>query len=374
MKPGDLKVVHVVDTASRLAGGMFESVKGLARAMLIDGEQVSVIAGLDQWSDTDRATWAPVPLIEVPVAGFGDKILARSMIAALDATAPDLVHLHGVWGVGARATASWARRTGRPVVIAPRGMLDPWAWQRSRTKKRVSAWLWEDRLLRRARLFHALNVSEAEAIGAYSFGPPVSVIPNGVSLPETQADRAARDGKRTLLFVGRLHPKKGLAELIAAWALLPSAIRAEWRLAIAGWDEIGLLAALETQVRDLGLDDEISFVGQVFGADKDAAFRAAAAFILPSYSEGLPMTVLEAWSYGLPVLMTSACNLPKGFTAGAAFEIATDPATMAVAMADVLNDEARLADAGARGRALVETDHGWTAIGRATMAAYRGIV
>ncbi|MDB5676835.1 MAG: hypothetical protein JWM65_3817 [Sphingomonas bacterium] len=374
MKPGGLKVVHVVDTASRLAGGMFESVKGLARAMLFDGEQVSVIAGLDQWSDIDRATWAPVPLIDVPVAGFGDKILARSMIAALDAATPDLVHLHGIWGVGARATANWARRTGRPVVIAPRGMLDPWAWQRSRAKKRVSAWLWEDRLLRSARLFHALNVPEAEAITAYSFGPPVSVIPNGVSLPEMQGDRAARDGKRTLLFVGRLHPKKGLAELIAAWALLPPAIRAAWRLAIAGWDEIGLLAALETQVRALGLSDEIAFVGQVFGADKDAAFRAAAAFILPSYSEGLPMTVLEAWSYGLPVLMTPACNLPKGFTAGAAFEVATDPATMAAAMADVLNDEARLADAGARGRALVEADHGWTAIGRATMAAYRAIV
>jgi glycosyltransferase involved in cell wall biosynthesis len=374
VKPGSLKVVHVVDTASRLAGGMFESVKGLARAMLVDGEQVSVIAGLDQWSETDRATWAPLPLIEVPVAGFGDNILARAMIAALDVASADLVHLHGIWGVGARATASWARRTGRPVVISPRGMLDPWAWRRSRAKKRVSAWLWEDRLLRSARLFHALNVAEAEAIGAYAFGPPVSIIPNGVSLPETRADRAARDGKRTLLFVGRLHPKKGLAELIAAWGLLPPAIRAEWRLAIAGWDEIGLLAALEAQVRTLGLSDEVEFVGQVFGADKDAAFRAAAAFILPSYSEGLPMTVLEAWSYGLPVLMTPACNLPKGFTAGAAFEIATDPAAMATAMGAVLGDEVRLADAGGRGRVLVEADHGWTAIGRAMTTAYRALV
>jgi glycosyltransferase involved in cell wall biosynthesis len=369
-----VKIVHVVDTASRLAGGMFESVKGLARAMLVDGEQVSVIAGRDQWSQIDRATWAPVPLIEVSVAGFNDKILARSMIAALDAAAPDLVHLHGIWGVGARATANWARRTGRPVVIAPRGMLDPWAWQRSRTKKRVSAWLWENQLLRGAALFHALNVPEAEAIARYGFGPPVTVIPNGVSLPETVADRATRDGKLTLLFVGRLHPKKGLTEMIAAWALLPVTLRAQWRLAIAGWDEVGLFAALEAQVVALGLSHEIEFIGQIFGTDKDAAFRAAAAFILPSYSEGLPMTVLEAWSYGLPVLMTSACNLPKGFTAGAAFEIATDPSRMAAAMAAILDDEQGLADAGVRGRALVEADHGWMSIGRATIAAYRTIV
>ncbi|CAN5555230.1 glycosyltransferase [soil metagenome] len=366
-----MKIVHVADTASRLAGGMFESVKGLARAMLADGEQVSVIAGLDRWSATDRSTWAPVPLTEVPTSGFGDKILARSMIAALDAAAPDVVHLHGIWGVGARATASWARRSGTPVVIAPRGMLDPWAWQRSRLKKRVSAWLWEDRLLRDARLFHALNGPEAEAIAAFEFGPPVTVIPNGVTLPEHLSDRCARGGKRTLLFVGRLHPKKGLTELVTAWSLLPEPVRATWRLAIAGWDEVGLLAALEAQVAALGLGEEIAFVGQVFGADKDAAFRDAAAFILPSFSEGLPMTVLEAWSYGVPVLMTAACNLPKGFTAGAAFEVTTDPVGMAAAIGAVLNDDRRLADAGARGRALVEADHGWGAIGRAMTAAYR---
>jgi glycosyltransferase involved in cell wall biosynthesis len=366
-----VKIVHVVDTASRLAGGMFESVKGLARAMQADGEQVSVIAGLDQWSATDRSTWVPVPLTEVPTSGFGDKILARSMIAALDAVAPDVVHLHGIWGVGARATAQWARRSGKPVVIAPRGMLDPWAWQRSRLKKRVSAWLWEDRLLRGARLFHALNVPEAEAIAAFEFGPPVTVIPNGVSLPEHISDRRARSGKRTLLFVGRLHPKKGLKQLVTAWSLLPDTVRATWRLAIAGWDEVGLLAALEAQVETLGLNEEIAFVGQVFGAEKDATFRDAAAFILPSFSEGLPMTVLEAWSYGLPVLMTAACNLPKGLTAGAAFEITTDPAGMATAMGAVLNEEARLADAGARGRTLVEADHGWTAISRSMTTAYR---
>lgn len=367
-----MKVVHVLDTASRLAGGMFESVKGLARAMLADGEDVAVIAGLDPWSETDRATWAPVPLTEVPVAGFRNQILASAMREAIDSAAPDLVHLHGIWGVGARAAAGWQTRTGRPVVISPRGMLDPWAWQRSRMKKRVSGLLWENRLLRRAGLLHALNESEARSIEAFRFGPPVAVIPNGASLPPATAGHRA-PGKRSLLFVGRLHPKKGLDELIEAWSRLPAAIRGAWRLDIAGWDEIGLLATLEAKVNALGLTQEISFVGQVFGAEKEAAFLGASAFVLPSYSEGLPMTVLEAWSYGLPVLMTAECNLPKGFTAGAAFEIATDPATMAAAMARVLADEQGLAAAGSRGRELVEADHGWPAIARATTAAYRSI-
>jgi glycosyltransferase involved in cell wall biosynthesis len=369
-----VRIVHVVDTASRHAGGMFESVKGLARAMLVDGEQVSVIAGIDRWSDNDRETWAPVPLGEVPTARFADKILGRSMIAALDAAAPDLVHLHGIWGVAARATSAWVRRSGKPVVISPHGMIDPWAWNRSRTKKHISALIWEGRLLRSAALLHALNPDEAQAISDHRFGTPVRVIPNGVSLPEKLSDRLPEDGRRSLLFIGRLHPKKGLEEMIVAWGLVQPAVRAAWRLTIAGWDEIGLLGKLKSQTNALDLTGDISFIGPVFDAAKDEAFRAASAFILPSYSEGLPMTVLEAWSYGLPALMTDACNLPKGFREGAAFRITTDPASMAVAMDAVLLDETRLTAAGVRGRALAEKDHDWAAIGRAMTAAYREIV
>ncbi|MDB5583851.1 MAG: hypothetical protein JWR80_9027 [Bradyrhizobium sp.] len=369
-----MKIVHVIDTASRLAGGLSESLKGLALAMHASGEDVQVIAGRDNWSAADRPSWAPVTLIEVPSTGFRDKILGRAMIAALDAAAPDLVHVHGIWGLAARATATWARYSGRPYVISAHGMLDPWAWQRSRTKKRVSALLWEGRLLRHARLLHALSVPEAEMIAEYRFGPPLTVIPNGVSLPQSISDRKSRDGKRSLLFLGRLHPKKGLQELIDAWAYLPSTMRATWRLVIAGWDEIGLRSLLEVRAGALGLADEIEFVGQVFGSDKDTAFRDATAFILPSHSEGLPMTILEAWSYGLPVLMTAACNLPKGFATGAAVQITTSPAEMAATIGRLLGDEVALADAGSRGRALVEAEHDWPAISRKMIAAYREIV
>jgi glycosyltransferase involved in cell wall biosynthesis len=370
---GGPKIIHVVDTASRLAGGLFESVKGLTRAMVLEGGQVTVIAGLDQWSDADRATWAPVPLIEVPVARFADKVLARSMIAKLDAAAPDIVHLHGIWGVGARATAAWARRTRKPFVVSLHGMVDPWAWNRSRMKKQVSTLFWEGQLLRDAAMLHALNAAEATAISDHDFGAPVRVVPNGVSLPENLSLRPALDGRRSLLFIGRLHPKKGLKELIAAWAMVSPAVRDNWRLTIAGWDEIGLLAALQDQTRALGLRGDVEFLGPVFDDAKDAAFRAAGAFILPSYSEGLPMTVLEAWSYALPALISEACNLPNGFTEGAAFEIRTDPPSMAAAMEAVLLDEPRLVAAGGRGRILVEAEHDWKAISRSMMAAYRNI-
>ena len=138
-----------------------------------------------------------------------------------------------------------------------------------------------------------------------------------------------------MLFLGRIHPKKGVAELIRAWALLrrsdPS-LALGWRLIVAGWDDGGHLPGLRTLVAELGLVDHVLFIGSVFGADKEAWFRSAKAFILPSYSEGLPMAVLEAWSYELPVFMTGACNLPEGFEEGAAIEVSTDPNQLANAL------------------------------------------
>ena len=367
-----MKLVHVVDTSSRLAGGMFECVMGLARAARALGDNVSVIAGRDRWTDADLPSWEPLVVNTVPSTGLANGIMGRAMRVALDASAPDLVHLHGIWGVGARATAAWARRTGGPFVIAPRGMLDRWARDRSWIKKRVSQFVWQGWLLDNARFLHALNREEADSIAEAGWRRPVVVIPIGVAMPDVamKAPERKKQGRRTLLFVGRLHPKKGLEELLHGWAALPADIRETWQLKIGGWDEIGLLAKLVSQADALGLEDSVEFVGPVFGEEKDRMFRSAAAFILPSYSEGLPMAVLEAWAYRLPVFMTRACNLPKGFDVGAAFEIGTQPDEIASVLAATLDNDAALHDAGEKGRALVERDHSWDAIARVMRGAY----
>jgi glycosyltransferase involved in cell wall biosynthesis len=365
-----MRVAQVLDTSSRLAGGMFESVKGLAQAMIAAGDDVVVLSGTDAWSAIDRASWGPAAPQTAPTSGLADGILGTALTGALIAAEPDLVHLHGIWGVGARATAAWARRTRRPVIISPRGMLDPWALRRSAAKKRVSQWLWEGRLLRDARFLHALNASEAESIRVAGWARPIVTIPNGTALPELGNSIPGNDGPRILLFVGRLHPKKGLEELIRSWALLPPGLRDRWTLKIAGWDEVGLLANLVSLAQALGVEHGIEFMGPVYGEEKDAVFRSASAFILPSYSEGLPMAVLEAWSYELPVFMTAACNLPKGFAAGAAFEIGTAPEAITPALVATLEDQGALSAAGRNGRALVEQGHGWPMIARDMRAAY----
>lgn len=344
---------------------------------------VSAISALDECSSLDLAAWGEIPVTHIATDGLVDLLTGRRFGAALDAANADLIHLHGIWGIASRGLHQWLKNHRVPYVISPHGMLDGWALGRSRMKKQVSRIIWEDSLLSGAAFLHALNDAEANSIRALGLRNPICVIPNGVTLPTMEGAPVPpsvgekplpRDPRRSLLFIGRLHPKKGLTELILAWSLLPAQMRAQWRLRVAGWDEIGLLAKLKKLTHALKLDDDVEFLGGVFGAEKGAVFRAASAFILPSYSEGLPMAVLEAWSYGIPAFMTSACNLQKGFTAEAGFEISTDPVAMAEVLGRTLSDESSLQSSGRRGRILVEQDHSWPAIARQMHGAYSEVV
>jgi poly(glycerol-phosphate) alpha-glucosyltransferase len=178
--------------------------------------------------------------------------------------------------------------------------------------------------------------------------------------------------------LGRLHPKKNLANLIRAWKqTLDSHPQAgeEWVLAIAGWDQAGYGCDLKKLTSHYGLTASVRFLGPLFGQDKDAAYRACDAFILPSLSEGLPMAVLEAWAYAKPVLMTAECNVPEGFAAGAAVQIGTTAAEIAAG----INQLTEMSDSdrtvmGGRGHALVATRFSWPRIGEQMRSVYEWVL
>jgi poly(glycerol-phosphate) alpha-glucosyltransferase len=162
-------------------------------------------------------------------------------------------------------------------------------------------------------------------------------------------------------------------ELIDAWGMLErTGRRGDWRLEIAGWGPDEYVAAVKARTAELGLGASVSFVGPRFGEDKAESYRSADAFILPSYSEGMPMTVLEAWSYGLPVLMTRECRLDIGFERGAAVEIPLDPAGLADALgAFLLRPAAERVAMGQAGRSLVEAEFTWAKAAAQMTGAYR---
>jgi len=264
------------------------------------------------------------------------------------------------WSVGAK-----------PYVISPRGMLDAWALNNSGWKKWVASRLYEDAHLGGAACLHALCDAERDAIRAYGLTNPVCVIPNGVDLPTVPSsvrpewEDAIPSGAKVLLYLGRIHPKKGLFILLHAWhlAIRNNAISDDWFLVIVGWDQGGHQEQLRTLARDLGIDDRLHFAGPQFGDAKQASYERAQAFVLPSFSEGLPMVVLEAWAHGLPVLMTPQCNLPIGFERGAALAMETevDDAARCLGELSAMSEDSRRS-MGVRGRELVAAHFTWSAV------------
>ena len=305
-------------SASRLGGGVFEAVAAQTRLLRDLGAQPLIFALDDVHSQADAARFGDAPVQTFAVRGPTQIGYAPGLAQALLAARLDLLHLHGIWMFPSQAANHWAARTGGGYIISPHGMLDPWITARGRWKKALARAGYERRSWGRASFLHALTGAEAQDIARES-GRTDSVVianagPDAGSIPSTA--RAPH-----LLYIGRIHPKKNLIALVTAWcqARRPDAAR----LTLAGWGEDTDVAALQAAVAAAG--PTVQFVGPQYGLAKQALLDDARFTVLPSHSEGLPMSVLDSWAAGVPSLMTRHCNLPEGFAAGAALECGDRP-------------------------------------------------
>lgn len=327
-----LSIGLLTASASRLGGGVFEAVVQQAEMIRTHGGTASIFALADAHSAEDRTRFGPSVVHLAPVSGPAQIGFAPGLVRSLIDADLDLLHLHGIWMYPSRAGAIWARRTSRPYLISPHGMLDPWITARGRAKKAVARIGYERANWRAAAALHALTPHEAQHIAAESGRSDSFVIPN--SGPPAQAARGDA-GSPHFLYLGRIHPKKNIGALIAAWTAQAAIIAsAGAKLTIAGWGADDHIAELRRQLAGAGAS--VQFVGPVFGQDKADLMRDARFFILPSHSEGLPMVVLEAWAAGTPALITRECNLPEGFAARAAIDCGFTPDTIGTALARAL--------------------------------------
>jgi len=363
-----IDVTLLPGSVSRLAGGLYTSVRRLSESLnALDQLNVRVIGNQDAHSAEDLHAWQTPPQL---LSSNGLWKLAGELGTQLDSLQPDIVHSHFIWSYASLASARWTSR--RPAssrhMISPRGMLDPWAVKHSKLKKKIAAWMFESKHLRTAACIHALCDSEADSIRKFGLTNPICIIPNGIDLPpesvlgRDERDLANSNTKKTMLFIGRIHEKKGIVPLLKAWSAASQSLDG-WRLHIAGWDDGGHLEIVKQTIQELGLGDSAKVIGSLYGDDKVAALRAADAFILPSFSEGLPMSILEAWAYRLPVLMTRECNLPIGFESKCAVEITNEPGQLAeqlTAFTKRTTDD--LHAMGKSGLELVEGNFQWSAI------------
>jgi glycosyltransferase involved in cell wall biosynthesis len=369
-----MRIACLIASVSRNAGGLYESVRRLCQSLhTLPGAEVHVLGMIDEHTHADVADWSPVPTHVFPVQGpreFGYAPRLKEKLFELDA---DIVMVHGLWMYPTVAGYAWHRHTRRPFMINPHGMLDPWAVNNSYWKKRMAGFLHENSNLRHAACLRALCWSEVESIRAYGLRNPVCLIPNGIDLPDGNAasnppwEGKVSVGRKVLLYLGRIHPKKGLVHLLRAWALLRHrrSISGEtWELVIAGWSQNDHEWELKNLARQLEIEEDVHFPGSQFGPAKEAAYRHADAFVLPSLSEGLPMVVLEAWAHRLPVIMTPPCHLPEGFEAEAAIRVEPEVESLVQGLETLFSmDQTERERMGRRGHQLVAERFNWPKIG-----------
>ena len=379
------KVSMLAPYISRRAGGLMGCVRNLSRFLANEHPlHIDIIGVEDEFTAADGATWEGLSVHIVPSKHAAFRY-APALLHQLSSLTPDLVHTHGIWTYLSLIAVRWSRSNGgvtpRPYVVSTHGMLDPWALHNSRWKKIIAGFAFERRHLKNAACIHAINRAEAAAIRAFGLKNPICIIPNGVEVPaRNAADRTPPwtahtiGDRKVLLYLGRLHPKKGLSILLRGWK---EAFKHEqdWILVIAGWDQGGHRRELEQLTRELKIADSVQFTGPLFGKARDTAYQNADAFVLPSLSEGQPLVVLEAWSHARPVLMTQECNLPEGFENGAAIRMSATVEGVAGALGKLFaSEKSALEEMGCRGRDLVTANFSWSQIASQMFAVYKWLL
>ena len=377
-----MKILHVVPSyiPAWRYGGPIHSVHGLCKALAVRGHEIDVATtNVDGEGDSEVPLEQPVAMDGIRVYYFPSRRMRRlyyapRMKAFLErhVAGYDLVHTHSVFLWPTAAAARAARLGSRPYVVSPRGMLvRELIERRSTLLKRGWIRLVERRNIEAAAAVHVTSAAEGADLLSLGLAPRrMFEIANGVDLPAASSPRHEQDlPQRYVLFLSRISWKKGLDRLVEALRRAPGV-----HLVVAGNDDEGHWPAVEEQAKALGVHERVRFIGFVEGERKERVLAGADLFVLPSYSENFGNAVLEAMSYGVPVLVTPEVGLATAVKEyGAGMVVEGNPEALGPAIAALMNDPVRRRELGERGRAAA-TRYSWASVAGQMEAQYRALV
>jgi len=382
-----MKVLHVIQSIAQSTGGPARSSQGLVAALNRIGVKAwlfSFTPGESQWIEgvtrfkavtsnrqTEERTHEEVNKDSRrrlrALCTFWKK--QKEFEAFVEDIKPDLIHVHAIWCFGSHIACKVARKKGIPYIVAPRGMLEPWSLQQKKWKKLLAMCFYQRRDLKGSCLLHATAESEALQFRNLRLFQPIVISPNGVNFPQKLPERNLHaDGRRRMLFVSRIHPKKGLLDLIEAWSrILPE----QWVLEIVGTDADGYQRSVEDKVRKLCLCNSVIFTGPLDDTKKWEAYRRADVFVLPTYSENFGIVVAEALYAHVPVITTKGTPWEELSSehCGWWIDIGVEPLVQVLQDAMALTDSERH-QMGMNGRTLVEKKYTWSAVAMQMKLAY----
>ena len=300
---------------------------------------------------------------------------------------PDIVHIHALWSPFLHRIQHWAETKNIPIVISPHGMLTPWALNQKKIKKMIAMVCYQYGDLKRASLFHATAQSEIDDLRRLKLTNPFCIAPLGVGFPED--DKLKKNSgkrppkKRTLLFLSRVHPKKGLIHLVDAWVQIKqrrsddieTKMTEGWQVVVAGPSEVNHTKEVMAYVREKGVTEDFQMLGAVYGHAKDELYKNADIFVLPSFSENFGSVVIEALAWGCPVITTKGTPWQELEThqCGKWIDIGVEPLTLALKEMMGLSERERK-KMGQNGRNLVERQYSWESVADKIRNAYENLL
>lgn len=370
-----MHIIHAVSSIEAEAAGTSYAISRLCQSLAILGHRVS-LCSLGEPGCMERHGYRDNRFARrrFPYRLGRSPAMYRWLKNEVTSGGVDVVHSHGIWMMP-NVYPDWATRANTiPLVISPHGMLSEWALRRSRAVKWVFWNILQKWSLTRAAFFHATAENEYAAIRRLGFRQPVAIVPNGIDLPVISTRmREFESNERTLLFLSRLHPSKGVDMLLRAWARLQD-LYPEWRLDISGPGDARYVLELQGLAKSLATK-KVRFAGALYGADKERAYQSADLFVLPTYTENFGIVVAEALASGCPVITTKGAPWAGLIEHRAGWWIDIGVESLQIALHEAMAQPPEtLQRMGVNGRTWMERDFGWDGIGQRMADTYRWIV
>ena len=377
-----LNIIHTTPGLIPESGGPSRSVSGLCSALADEGIKIKLFT-VDFGKKFASPILPPTEKVKTKLTPLGYSYGLRvcwvpnyeSDLNRFISEDTDLIHDHSLWLPTNRLTAKVARQRMKKLVISPRGTLEPHAISISAKLKNIAWSLYQKRAIESADLLHASSANEAENFRKKGLTQPIAIIPNGVSIENVQSKHPSirRKGDFTrFLFLGRLHPIKGLHNLLSALASLQSE---NWMLLLVGPSERGHDEELKTTASSLGIRERVQFCGPVNNENKWQLYQEADYFLLPSHSENFGIVVAEALSCGVPVITTKGTPWSELVSANAGWWIDHGVEPLNVSLTEALNTPENVRQQmGENGKALIEQKYTWRSVATQMKGAYEWLV
>lgn len=378
-----MHIIHVIAGIWQHTGGPAEVVPRLCASLVEHGCKITLITLDGPHSEAAlECTRKGVDFRSYPVVGRGGMCYSPKMARALRQIAQqaDIIHNHGLWLYPNWLAGTIARKLRKPLVITPHGVLTRGMLKRSRLKKSIAWALFDRHSVKYASVIQAFTEAELQQMEPRIRKKKVAVIPNGVEIWDLP-DRGAFEkrypqmcGKKILLFLARVHPIKGVFDLIDAWKTLSSSYP-EWHLVIAGRPEAECVNKVEAKITEYDLQSSATLVGPQYSQYRLEAYASADAFVLPSYAEGFSTSILEAMACGLPVVYTTPCNFPEAAGRGCGLVGDTGVKSLVQSLRTLMtmNDKERRT-MGEKARALIEQKYTWPKVAIRMKNTYEWII